>query len=175
MPENAVNAAALSTFRGAPFDQSNITTAVESIRTQCEWHIAPVLEHTFEIDAGPRGFSIPTLHLVAITGLVDGDDPERDLLTDSRKLRVYGRGRVKLLSGPALPEFVKVTVRHGHTSFPAELLPVVAARARDAAKGRTRTESIAARSMTLDLSGEAALDALLLDKYKLHHQAGDGS
>lgn len=175
MADNAVAPTALDKFRGAPFLQPNIDAAVASIRTQCEWHIAPVLEQTFEVDASPRGFFIPTLRLVEIVSMVDGDDQEKNLLAESRKLRVYGRGRVKLISGPVLPEFVKVTVRHGHDAFPPELLPVVAARARDAAQGRTRTESLAARSLTLDLSGEAALDALLLDKYKLHHQAGDGS
>lgn len=175
MAVDAVDPAALAKFRGAPFDQANIDAAVASLRTECEWIIGPTQKQTFEIDVDHSGFTVPSLHLISIEALVDGDDPERDLLAESRRFRIYRRGRVKLLSGPALPEFIRVDVTHGHKDFPAELLPVIAARARDAKKGRTRTEAVAARSMTLDLAHEASLDAIVVDKYKLHHGPGGRS
>lgn len=154
----------LNSFRGAPFPPDVVESAVESIRKQCGWHIAPVREDTVEVyTVGRREFMLPTLHALSVLEIKDADDPEA--VPFAGRLRVQRNGRVLALSG-RLPEYVSVTFSHGHEDFPASLLPVVADRANAGSAGRIRSESLASRSISVD-SGVDPLTEPMIAAYRL--------
>lgn len=164
----SIQAERLNEFRGAPFSAVAVEAAVGSIRKQCGWHIAPTREDTEQLESvGRRSLQLPSLHLLEVLEIRDADDPDAEPFAGD--LRVYKDGRVKALSG-RLPEFCEVTYRHGFEEFPADLLPVVADRARVSSAGRVRAESLASRSITFEVSGDP-LSSPIVDLYRLRNGA----
>lgn len=138
----------LNSFRGAPFPPEAVESAVDSIREQCGWHIAPVREDTVDVyTVGRREFMLETLLALEVSEVRDADNPNAEPFTG--RLRVQRNGRVVALSG-RLPEYARVTFTHGHEAFPGGLLPVVADRANAWSAGRIRSESLASRSISVD-------------------------
>ena len=163
-----IQAQRLNEFRGAPFPPAVVDAAVESIRKQCGWHIAPERVDEAEVESvSGRFLQLGTLHLLEVLEIRDADNPDSGPFDG--KLRVRRDGRVQALSGK-LPEFCLVSFRHGYEEFPASLLPVVADRARAASAGRIRSESLASRSITVD-AGVDPLTEPLIAAYRVGNGA----
>lgn len=112
----------LSAFGAAPtvLQAARIAAASASVRSACNWHIAPVVEQTFTVDSpGGRMLTLPTLRLVEVLAVSqNGVDVDVDTLEWSHD--GYLRGVwVRRLQG------VQVTIRHGFDAVP-DLLMVVA-------------------------------------------------
>lgn len=144
---------------GAPFSQAALAAIGESIRREAGWHIAPEVTETLIVDSiGGRILILPTLHLVSVSQVRDGDG---SVLTGWRMSK---RGMLSRSSGwPAGFGAVEVDVVHGHKTCPAELLPVVASRA----QRRVRSESIGGRSVTFDADPDAGTAPSVLARFAL--------
>ena len=154
----------LKKFRGAPFSPEVVEAAVGSIRKQTGWHIAPERVEEAEVDTiNGRSFQLDTAYLLDVLEIRDGDNPEAEPFDG--KLRVRRNGKVTALTG-RMPAYCIVSFRHGYEKFPADLLPVVADRARASAQGRIRAESLASRSITFEVSGDP-LSSPIVDLYRV--------
>lgn len=131
MANTMVVPALLEDFPGSPFTQAAVDAAVEYIRDQAGWHIAPIVTETLVVDArGGRHLQLPTKQLISITAI--------------RNITDYN-GTSQVVTGwypSATPQFkagrithgwswpwwgaLEVDVVHGYESCPADLLPVVA-------------------------------------------------
>lgn len=156
--EQLVSPTDLSGFRGAPFTPNAVNGACESVRRDCEWHIAPTLEQSVRLRGGDTLLRLPTLYLVEVVSV-----------TSSKGVAVNGfdwlpNGVLERESG--FPAIVDVVFRHGYESCPPELLNVVAERAANGSFGRVRQESLGSRSVSLE-SGYDAVSVSVLDKYRL--------
>lgn len=154
-----VQASDLSGFRGAPFSAQVTEAAAESIRTQCEWHIAPSETATVKLRGGGSIILLPTMHVTEVVSVVDS----------------YGNqvtGWEWLPSGvienPAgFPPFVSVTFTHGYPACPPELLPVIAERAASQASGRIKSEAAGGISISLE-GGDDPVTSRVMAKYRMH-------
>lgn len=156
--EQLVSPTDLSGFRGAPFSPDVVKGASDSVRRDCEWHIAPTLEQTIRVRGGDSVLRLPTLHLVEVVSV-----------TSSKGVPVNGfdwlpNGVLEREGG--FPRFVDVVFRHGYETCPPELLNVVAERAANGSAGRVRQESLGSRSVSLE-SGYDSVSLSVLDKYRL--------
>lgn len=143
MPDTAGLDGALGSYPGAPFAAATIASAVDSIRDDVGWHIAPVRTETLLLDSdGGRLLVLPTLRLVAVTSVRDVTDPDSPVdLDDWRKTR---SGMLYRRSGwPCGFETIEVTIQHGFTSWPESLIPVVAERCQFAATNATIRQELA--------------------------------
>lgn len=164
----AIQPERLSDFRGAPFPGAVTSAAVDSIRKQCGWHIAPERADEDEIESvGGKTIYLPTLHLAEVLEIRDADNPDAEPFDG--KLRVKRKGIVEALSG-RFPDFALVKYRHGYDEFPDALLPIVADRAGAAKTGRIQSESLASRSVTMS-AGVDPLTAPLIAAYKVGRRA----
>jgi hypothetical protein len=154
-----IQAADLAGFRGAPFSDQVTEAAAESIRTQCEWHIAPSVEATVKIRASGNVLLLPSLHVTAVASVVDSTG---NAVTD---WEWYPSGIIERAA--AFPAFVTVTFTHGYTSCPKELLPIIAERAVSQASGRIKSEALAGRSVSLE-GGYDPAGSGVLAKYILN-------
>lgn len=112
---------------------ARMAAAGAAVRRWCGWHIAPVLEQTFTVDArGGRVLRLPTLRLVELVAL-SNDGVDVDLETVPVPVEWSHDGYLfgsfsRRLRG------VQVTIRHGHESAAdlAQILTDLAGRAQPA-------------------------------------------
>lgn len=148
-----VQASDLAGFRGAPFSEQVTQAAAESVRADCEWHIAPIVTETVKLRA--RG-TLLLLHSLRVLSIATIYDDQGVLLSD------YGWAPNGILERPSgFPNLVTVTYTHGYESCPVELLPVIAERALAQASGRVRSESSGGRSVSLEGGDDTALVGVL--------------
>lgn len=146
-------------FRGAPFPAAVLEGAAESVRTECEWHIAPVIETTVKIRAGGADtVLLPTLRLIKVEEVTSTTG---EVLTGWEELE---NGVLERPGG--FPRFIIVRFTHGYAKCPAELLSVIAERSVSGAAGRISQESLGSRSVSLE-SGYDSVSMSVLQKYKL--------
>lgn len=154
-----VQGSELNGFRGAPFPPAVLNAAAQSIRTECEWHIAPLVECTVKLRAGSSDtVLLPTMHLVEVLEVTSSAG---DLVTGWEAM---ADGTLERPGG--FPRFINVRFSHGHESCPAELLAVIAERAVSGAAGRITAESLGGRAVSLE-SGYDSVSMAVLQKYKL--------
>ena len=157
--EPLVQGAELVGFRGAPFPPAVLNAAAQSLRTECEWHIAPVVESTVKLRAGTSDtVLLPTMHLVEVLEVTSSAG---DVVTGWEAM---SDGTVERQGG--FPRFINVRFKHGHEICPAELLAVIAERAVSGAAGRITAESLGGRAVSLE-SGYDSVSMAVLQKYKL--------
>lgn len=152
------SAADLAGFKGAPFSPSTIAGAADSIRSDCGWHIAPVLATTKRMRGGGTVLILPTLNLIEVVSIKTADGVE---VTGYDWL---DNGVVELRRG--FPRFVEVTFRHGYEKCPPALLGVIAERASSGSYGRVKQESLGGRSVSLE-SGYDTVGGAVVHKYTL--------
>lgn len=118
----------LSDFPGSPFPESVIDAAVESIRNEAGWHIAPVIQETVTLDAqGGAVLMLPTLRPVSVTAVRDVSDPLLPVVLTGWRLSKSGM-LFRALGWPIGFGTVEVDLTHGHDYVPSDLLAVVAER-----------------------------------------------
>lgn len=162
----------LSDFRGGPFPEHLIRTAIKAIRRECGWIIGPQTTETCRLYTSGRSLTLPTLHLVDVVSIRDADDPDSVPLAGRR--RVEPEGRVRALSGARFPEYAEIEFVHGFKEWPEELNLIIASLVRDMKSGRIRSESLASRSITLEAGADTKLIAPVLDAYRLSARPGEG-
>ena len=154
-----IQASDLAGFRGAPFSDVVAEAAAESIRTECDWHIAPSEIETVKLRGGSSVLLLPSMHVTEVSSVVDS----------------YGNavtGWEWLPSGvlecPAgFPPFISVTFTHGYPECPKELLPIIAERAMSQASGRVKSESAGGVSISMESTTDPTSSGILA-KYRLH-------
>lgn len=149
----------LTGFKGAPFPPAVLNAAAESIRTECEWHIAPEVESVVKLRAGTSDtVLLPTMHLVEVLEVTSSAGV---LLTGWEELQ---DGTLWRQGG--FPRFINVRFKHGYDSCPPELLTVIAERAVSGSAGRISQESLGSRSVSME-AGYDSVSMAVLQKYKL--------
>lgn len=153
-----VEANDLAGFKGAPFSPVTVSGAAGSVRDDCGWHIAPVVESTKKLRGGGTVLILPTLNLVEVVSI-----------KSSRGTEVHGfdwleNGVIERLGG--FPRIVEVVFRHGYETCPPALLGVIAERASSGSYGRVRQESLGSRSVSLE-SGYDSVGGAVVHKYTL--------
>lgn len=148
MPPPLVSASDLTDFPGAPFPLMLVAAASASVRADAGWHIAPVVTETLTLDSdGGRFLVLPTLRLVSVVSVTDVTGTAGWLLDGWRRTQ---SGALYRANGwPAGYSAVEVTLTHGYTSVPADLLPVIAARCQRSLTDATitqRSETVGART-----------------------------
>lgn len=125
MTNTLVQPSDLASYPGAPFSESIVDAAVDRLRRDSGWHIAPQVTETLKVDGhGGRLLVLPTLQLVNVTAVrdVSGDTPQ--------VLDEWKRSRIGILTRdggwPCGLEAVEVDLVHGYTTTPLELFAVVA-------------------------------------------------
>ena len=119
-----VVAPALADFPGAPFAESLVESAGESVRAEAGWHIAPEVTETLRVfSEGGTALVLPTLkYTVTAVRDTSGDTPE--VLTGWTD---RGSG-ILLKSYWPVGHMLEVDLVHGYEICPPELLPVIAHR-----------------------------------------------
>lgn len=151
-------AADLAGFKGAPFSPQIVEGAADSVRSDCGWHIAPLLTTTKKMRGGGTVLILPTLNLVEVVSIKTtsgADVTDFDWLDNGVIERRHG-----------FPRFVEVVFRHGYEKCPPALLGVIAERASSGSYGRVKQESIGGRSVSLD-SGYDSVGGAVVQKYTL--------
>ena len=125
MANTLVDPADLADYPGAPFSQAIVDSAVAALRSDCGWHIAPVLTETVTADGSDTTLLfLPTLRLVSVSAVRDVTRTAPVTLTGWRKA---GPGMLTRDFGwPCGYEAIEVDLVHGYEETPAELLPAVA-------------------------------------------------
>ena len=138
-----VSAANLAGFRGAPFPETTVESAGETVRADCGWHIAPEVEQTVKVRTGGLDtVNLPSLYVVDVVSVVDRDGAE---------VTGWDFWENGVLDRPGgFPDIIKVTFRHGYQSCPKDLHGIIAERSGSQASGRVKAESLAGRSVQLD-------------------------
>lgn len=155
-----IQAADLVGFRGAPFAAAVLAAAAESVRADCEWHIAPSVTETRKLRGGDRVLILRSLRVTAVTSILDADGNAID------GWDWWENGVVERRSG-VFPKSVTVTFTHGYTTCPKELLPIIAERALSQASGRIKSEALAGRAVSLE-GGYDPAGSGVLAKYALN-------
>lgn len=157
--EPLVKGTELIGFKGAPFPVAVMDGAAESIRTECEWHIAPVITTSLKIRSGGADtVLLPTLRLLEVEEVTSSTG---EPVTGWEELE---NGVLERRGG--FPRFINVRFRHGYDKCPAELLSVIAERAVSGSAGRISQESLGSRSVSLE-SGYDSVSMSVIQKYKL--------
>lgn len=164
MTQDMVTATDLTGFRGAPFPQPVIDAAVDAIRTECEWHIAPTREETFKIRTdGVETLLMPSLQItevVSVRNLISSYAPT----IDPDRVEILDYGALHLPGG--FPARIEVTIKHGFTKCPDALKAIIAEQALSGSRGRIRQESLAGRSVSLEAGADPMYTAVL-SRYRL--------
>lgn len=138
-----VSAAALAGFRGAPFPETVVEAAAETVRADCGWHIAPEVEQTIKVRTyGADNVNLPSLKVAEVLSVVDRDG------TPVTGWEDWENGMLERPGG--FPETIVVTFRHGYPSCPKDLHGIIAERSGSQVTGRVKAESLAGRSVQLD-------------------------
>jgi len=98
-----------------PRVQPLLDAATAAVRRYCRWHITPVVEETFIVDALGKTCSIPSLHIEELLEVQTGGQPvDLDDLewTDSGLLRMKRGCWSQAWRG------TEITVRHGYQACP---------------------------------------------------------
>lgn len=151
----------------AGFDLGQLlASASDLIRTECGWHIAPVVDETFREDGpGGRDLMLPTLRLVDVTAIDNGGttvDPLDAEWSRSGYVRLAGCWTTKLRGAT-------VTASHGYDATPAGLVALVctvAARAAASPTGAVR-EQVGSASVTYSQVGFNIAGGTALLKHEL--------
>lgn len=133
---------ALEGFNGGPFVQNVVSSAGDSIRDECGWHVAPVLTMTAKVRGAGTVILLPTLKLSDVQSVVDRDGNQ---ITG---FDWFENGVIERRGG--FPDYVEVLFVHGYHSCPPSLLAVVAERAAARSGGRIKSEALAGRSVSLE-------------------------
>lgn len=160
--EPLVQSTDMTGFRGAPYAAKVLTAAAEAVRTECEWHIAPVITQTVRIRTGGRGVVLlPTLKLVDVLTVTSS---QGEPITG---YDFYDHGVLERAAG--FPPVIDVEFTHGYTTCPEALFPIIAERAQSQALGRIKSEALAGRSLQLE-GGYDLNTSAVLAKFKLGAQ-----
>lgn len=129
MSNTLVNPSDLNGFPGAPFSEQIVDSAVAELRREAGWHIAPGITETVVVDGSHTTvLLLPTLRLTAVTEVRDVSSDTPEALEQWRSIR---RGALYRRCGwPCGLEVVEVDMTHGFAETPADLLPVIAEKAR---------------------------------------------
>lgn len=150
----------LAEFPGSPFSSSTVAAAAGAVRSECGWHIAPIVTETLTVDTdGGPILMLPTLALVSVSEV---RDMTRDTPTVLTGWQMSAAGMLSRPGGwPWGLSAVEVDCTHGYESCPPELLPTVVERM----DRRVMQESLGSRSVSYapDDGGSAAV----LARYKL--------
>jgi hypothetical protein len=146
-------------FPGAPFPANVLDSAAGQIRDECGWHIAPTVTETVTLaTGGGRVVLLPSLNVSTVVSVTDDGGVALD------GWKVTPNGVIRRSSN--WPEVIVVQFTHGFPSCPASLKAVIAERAKDIRDaGRVKAESLASRSVALDL-GSSRSESVLA-KYTL--------
>jgi len=156
--EPLVQATDLTGFRGAPYAAKVLSAAAEAVRTECDWHIAPVMTQTVKIRTGGRSVVLlPTLHLVNVISVTGPDGVIEGW-------EFYEHGTLERAAG--FPNRIEVEFTHGFEKCPEALLPIIAERAQSQALGRIKSEALGGRSLQLEGGYDQNTQAVL-SKFKL--------
>jgi hypothetical protein len=135
-----VSAADLATF--GPLDDAMVDAAAADMRRDAGWHIAPRLTETIAVECyGGPDLILPTRSFpeapVVVTGVagVAGELTNWQLLPGATLRRGVWRGHYGGSSGWPFG-YLSVTLTHGFTQCPPDLLPVIAQRAQAATQMR---------------------------------------
>ncbi|WXW93145.1 head-to-tail adaptor [Arthrobacter phage BrayBeast] len=156
--EPMVSVSDLTGFNGGPFTAPILDSAADSIRDECEWHIAPEITTVMKFRGDGPVILLPTLKLVTVISVTDRDG---NAVSD---VDWFENGVLERPGG--FPRYVEVTFVHGYRVCPRSLLAVVAERAAARAKGRVKSEALAGRSVSLE-GGYDSATAAVLAKYRL--------
>ncbi|MEV4902358.1 hypothetical protein AB0K08_13575 [Citricoccus sp. NPDC055426] len=164
MAQDMVQATDLAGFRGAPFPQPVMDSAVGAIRDECGWHIAPSQEDTFTMRTGRvETILLPSLHITEVVAVNDLTSSYAPVIPPDR-VDILDHGALHLEGG--WPAKVSITIKHGYATCPDSLKAIIAEQSLGVAAGRIRQESLAGRSLSL----EAGLDPMtdtVLSRYRL--------
>lgn len=138
-----VSAAELTGFPGAPFVTAVVDAAAGQVRSECGWHIAPVVTETVTLDTG--GSTVVLLPSLLVSSVTAVRDEDGVVLTGWKS---RPNGVLRYTGG--WPEVIQVDITHGYATCPPELIAVVAERAQRIKGGRVKAESLAGRSVSLD-------------------------
>lgn len=118
---------------GANRAQEYLAAAEQAVRAYCGWHVAPVVDEALTLDgSGTNTLFIPTLRVVAISAITNGDqvlDPATlEWSADGFARLPYGQLWTDKLRG------VNIQLRHGYQAAPdlVEIIRAMAARAQSA-------------------------------------------
>lgn len=148
----------LAGFKGAPFNTATVDGAADSVRSDCGWHIAPVVTTVKKMRGGGSVLILPTLNLVEVVSIKTTGGVEItgfDWLENGVVERWHG-----------FPRFVEVEFRHGFEVCPPALLGVIAERASSGSYGRVKQESLGSRSVSLE-GGYDTVGGAVVQKYTL--------
>lgn len=107
----------------------DLAAAGAAVRAECGWHIAPRVTETVTLDGdGGNLLVLPSLHVVTVTAVTDADDVALDDWSLS-SLGLLERTGCRLW--PKGYGSVKVTLTHGLTKAPPDLVAVVVELARE--------------------------------------------
>lgn len=146
-------------FPGAPFTPSTVGAAANQIRRTCGWHIAPELTETLTVDHdGSTVLHLPSLKVSEVTSVRDvtGSTP--------REITGWRWSGAGMVSGhfPRGFRSIEITLTHGYSECPPDLLPVVASRT----QRRAMQESLGSRSVSYSSDGDQVFESAL-DAYRL--------
>lgn len=134
----------LTGFPGAPFSESAVNAAAVSVRTETDWHIAPRVTETLEVETGcSRVALLDSMHVVEVTAVRDADNGRE--LTDWR----FSRAGTLTRKAGVWPEVIEVELTHGYEKCPEDLLPIIAERSQRSKWGMIAQENIGGRSVAL--------------------------
>lgn len=144
----------LSDFAGSPFPPSLVLAASSSIRSEAEWHIAPEITETIELNSrGGSLLMLPTMRLGSVVSVVDTSNDTPVPIEDWRMTK---SGMLYRRSGwPRGFATVSATITHGYPKCPAALWSVLADRAGAAARNVAVTqESAGTQSISYSSAAE---------------------
>lgn len=136
-------------FPGAPFSAGVLAAAAGQVRSECGWHVAPVVSETVTVEAGGSLALLPSLRVVSVEAV---RDEAGNVLTG---WRFRPNGILKRAGG--FPEVIEVDFTHGFDACPPELVGVIADRAQRVKAGQIRQESLGARSVSYAASSDGSL------------------
>lgn len=145
------DASELAGFKGAPFSPPTVEGAADSIRSECGWHIAPVVTTIKKMRGGGTVLILPTLNLREVLSIRTFTGAELS------GFYWFDNGVVERPQG--FPRFVEVEFSHGYETCPPALLGVIAERASSGSYGRVKQESIGGRSVSMDSGYDSAGNA----------------
>jgi len=148
----------LAGFNGGPFTANVVTSAGDSIRDECGWHIAPEVTVTMKYRGSGSVILLPTLKLANVLSVKDRDGN----LVDG--VDWFENGILERPGG--FPSLVEVTFAHGYRVCPSSLFGIVAERAAARSAGRVKSESLGGRSVSLE-GGYDPASMRTLNAYRL--------
>ena len=140
--------------RGGPFSEASLSVAAANVRRVAGWHIAPPMRETIYLDHDGSGVvHLPSLHVTEVEGVWDCSGASEWPISG------YRWSEKGMLEG-SFPEgfrSIKITLTHGYDQCPADLLPILASRA----KRRAMQETVGGASVTWGAEGDRAVESTL--------------